>query len=208
MKETKLIIQKIPKCFVGKDCVQIMIPFTNSIRVYEKDTMLLEDIKCRYFLDASYNALNTYIDDERKNKFPYSNIPLHCTRDYRGKVYYVNQLFDFDIDYWCLIDENLIYTDSFMDSYYAGYLIHKYLIRDNDEVLIVSEYYSMDIYGKYNDIKDYDTKRKYTLEEIKGFSPARIKKAKNPRINFSLNPDINKEEIKQAKRLVRSMNKK
>ena len=209
MKEYNLIIQKIPKCYVGEDCVQVMIPFTNSIRIFENDTGIVQNIKCIYFLNDNYNAINTYISDERRNKFPYSNIPLHCSFDRMRKVYYVNQLFDFDVDYWSIVDENVWYTDSNVYSNCAGYLVHNYLVKDNDEVLLVSQYYNITVYNKYNAIQGDLPGKKYTLEEIKGLSLARIQKIRNnPRLSLILNPNIHKEDIKKARRMVRTLNNK
>ena len=47
-----------------------------------------------------------------------------------------------------------------------------------------------------------------TIEEIKGLSPVKIEETKIPRYSHRLNPNIDRNEIKEAKKLVRSLNKK
>lgn len=210
MKDKSLVVQKIPKCYVGEDCIQIMFPFTESIIVCEKEAVLTEEyIRCCYDVnDRNGDVINKYLEDERKNTFPYSNIPVHTSRNGFKKVYYVNQLLNFDEDYYCIVDRELYTEDEGGYECSLGYFIHAYLIKDNDDVLLVSQYYCLDVFDKYDRYKKDLLKSKYTLTEIKGFTPTKIRKSSNPRFGLGLNPNIDKKEIKKAKTLVRSMNKR
>lgn len=206
MKEKYLFVEKIPKCFISDDCVQVMIPFTKGITIYDKDSFMGKDIVCRYYVDGSKSAINKYLNDDRRHNFPCSNIPLYCSSNGFKKVYYVNQLFEYDTDYCCLVDHIVKRKEGYKITYTSGYFVHSYLIKDKDDVFLVSQYYDYglsDSYARYK--SDF---KKYTVEEIKGLSPVRIREAKLPRYNHLLNPNIDKEEIKEAKKLVKSLNKK
>lgn len=201
MKEIYLFVERIPKCFISDDCVQVMIPFTKSITIYDKDTFMWKDIVCRYYTDGSKSAINKYLDDDRRNNFICSNIPLYCSSSGFKKVYYVNQLFEYDTDYWCLVDHFIKDSKEYKMTFNSGYFVHSYLIKDKDDVLLVSQYYDCSVFNRYADSKD--DLLKYTVEEIKGFSPVKIEEFKFPRYSHRLNPNIDKEEIKKLKRALR-----
>lgn len=206
MKEKYLFVEKIPKCFISDDCVQVMIPFTKGITIYDKDSFMGKDIVCRYYVDGSKSAINKYLNDDRRHNFPYCDIPLFCSSYGFKKVYYVNQLFEYDTDYWCFVDHVVKRMEGYKTTFTDGYFVHLYLIKDKEDVLLVSQYYDYNLSNRYNSIKsDF---KKYTVEEIKGLCPARIREAKIPRFSYLLNPNIDKEEIKEAKKLVKSLNKK
>ena len=209
MKDKNLVVQVIPKSYIGDDCIQIMIPFSSSIILLEKELSLeFEHVKCQYLIDKMNRdtTLNKYLEDERRNKFPYSNIPLHVTHKGFRKIYNVNQLLDLDKDYYAIVNGSS-YCGEDGCRHYLGYIMHLYLLRDNEDVLLVSKYYSLDDYDiSYDSMVEFQ-KRKYTLEEIKGLMPTRICASKEPKINTIFNSNIKKKEIEKAKKMVRTLNK-
>lgn len=103
------IIRKIDERFVRKDCVQVMEPFANDITILSNEGLILHHSNDVYF--------NKYLNDYRKRKFPYSNIPMHNSFSLmHGKITYVNQLFDYNKSYFIFKDgeitENIIFRNS------------------------------------------------------------------------------------------------
>ena len=77
MKQEKYeFIQRISNHYVGDDCVQVMVPH------YANDgiTILNSDGITYHHKPNSNLYINKYISDERKNGFPYSEIPTHHDR--------------------------------------------------------------------------------------------------------------------------------
>lgn len=113
-------IQRIPSHYVGSDCIQIMIPHLNGgITVLNSDEMT-----CHY-KPNSYHFVNKYVSDERREQFPYSQMPTHKSRVRGKKVEYINQLFDF----------NRVYIEIT-----NGIIKEYYVIKDGDEALLATKY--------------------------------------------------------------------
>ena len=118
MKRTNEIVQKINHWYVGDDCVQLMVPYKNSLTILNKDGILY------HHKDGSENSINCYINDERRKQFPYSNIPIHNSKlGLFDKCHYTNQLFNFEQPYIRIGDYHLI---------------ESYAIRENNEALVVN----------------------------------------------------------------------
>ncbi len=99
-------VRKIDERLVKKNCVQIMEAFDNDLTIISKDGLL--------FHHSNVGQVNEYINDYRKHKFPYSNIPMHHSFSVlHGKFTYVNQLFDYNKSYFIFKDktitENIIF---------------------------------------------------------------------------------------------------
>lgn len=113
-------IQRIPSHYVSSDCIQIMIPhFNGGITILNSDGMTY------HYKPNSHLFVNKYISDERKNQFPYSQIPIHQSRVRGKKVEYINQLFDF----------NKVYIEIA-----NGIIKENYVIKDEDETLLATKY--------------------------------------------------------------------
>lgn len=119
MKSRNEKIERIPCYFVNNDCSQITLPFRNNITLFSSD-ICNEGILCHYDFNDDSQNVNKYLLDERKNDFPYANIPI-----YKGLlgVYYINQLFEYNKHYITLIDGNIR---------------DRYLIKDNNEVILLN----------------------------------------------------------------------
>ncbi len=89
MKDENIIVQRIKSCFVGEDCVQVMIPYWNQCVIFNSNEI--------QYLDNKHDSvINLYIDDERKKQFPYNNIPIHHRNK---KITLTNQIYEFDKPY-------------------------------------------------------------------------------------------------------------
>lgn len=136
MKNKNLMVQRVPDYYVFEDHAQVRIPFIGSIKICGSDFFMDSNIICSYNIkNKSVDIVNKYIDDNRKGKFPYSDIPLYASYNGFRKVYYVNQLFDLDKDYWCIVDYDFVKHDIWGEEYQGGYVIHVYLLKDKDDVL-------------------------------------------------------------------------
>ena len=110
-------IQRIDSYYVGNDCVQVMFPFRDTISIISQNGILF------HYKPGSSVYVNKYLEDERREQFPYSNIPMHYAR-IRGKKYtYTNQLLDFDKPYINISD---------------GGIEENYVVKDNNEALLVT----------------------------------------------------------------------
>ena len=72
-KETQ-IIRRIPKHYVGDGFVQYMVAYKQSLTILNKNTILYHHVAGNLVLT------NKYLEDRRRNQFPYSNITTHCSK--------------------------------------------------------------------------------------------------------------------------------
>ena len=120
----KIYIQKINKQYVGDDCVQIMIPFKEDVIMFNDKGVVLS---CGV---NSSKDVNNYLYDDRRKQFPYSNIPFHQSRvGIFNKVFYINQLLDFEKPYIRLTD---------------SVIIESYAVKDKDEAFVMNKVISFD----------------------------------------------------------------
>ncbi len=112
--------QRIPSHYVGSDCIQIMVPQINGgITVLNSDEIIY------HYRKDSTSFINKYVQDERREQFPYSNIPTHKSR-FKGKtIEYINQLFDFNRVYIEIVD---------------GLIKENYAIKDGNEALLATKF--------------------------------------------------------------------
>lgn len=136
------IIQKIESQYVGRDCIQIMMPYLESLTVISDDGIQY------HFVPDSDNYINKYLEDKRKKQFPYSNIPIHYTKNNESReITEVNQLIDFERPY-------LLVGDGFYRELYA--------IKKGSEALLVNNPITSDKKIKhmtYTELMDYISKR-------------------------------------------------
>lgn len=116
MKKVSEIVQRIESHYVGDDCCQIMLPFGSKATIISNDGIL--------FHKSHDDLINSYLSDERRKRFPYSNIPIHFFEDNLcGKIGYTNQLINFDTP--------VVRIGS-------GCVIESFAVKDNSSALFVS----------------------------------------------------------------------
>lgn len=93
MKKRIEVVQRIESQYVGDDCAQIMFPYKKFMTLANKDGILF------YTQDNSITYINKYLEDQRREQFPYSTIPTH--RQFNGLEIYnhVNQILEFEQPY-------------------------------------------------------------------------------------------------------------
>lgn len=118
MKNTEEVVQRIASHYVGKDCVQIMVPYRTSLAIINSDGIVYSH------RDGSHISTNQYMSDERRKQFPYSNIPTHYSRDgFSGRINHTNQLLNFEEPYIGIGDNRIF---------------ESFAIKDNNDALIIN----------------------------------------------------------------------
>lgn len=116
MKKTT-IVKKIDSQYIGEDCVQVMVPYKESLIVFDENGILYAH------KEGQKARKNKYLQDERRNQFPYSKIPMHYRKvNLFDKMHYANQLFDFEKPYICITDKGMFQI---------------FIAREDDEVFLV-----------------------------------------------------------------------
>lgn len=118
MEKKNETVQKLDNQYVGENCVQVMIPFKDTITLLNQDGIIFHS------KEGSSVYINKYLDDERKEKFPYSNIPTHYEQVGLKKYSYANQLLDFEKTYISVGD---------------GKVSEFFAIKDNEQALLVNK---------------------------------------------------------------------
>lgn len=138
-------IKKIDPGYIKNNYVQIGIPYTNNLTLFNNDTILYHHSKCDDLL------INKYILDDRKECFPYSNIPVHHNK---SGITYIKQILD--------IEEPYIQVN-------GNVVIENYLIKDDGDVFLISEKlnnYKNIIYLSTKDVLKIIDKSLYPHENV------------------------------------------
>ena len=90
----KMKVERINNLYVSDDCCQIMLPSMNNITILSKDGIIYH----RNELTPFY--INKYLEDCRRNIFPYSSIPEHNKFIFPNKIRFVNQVLNYDDVYY------------------------------------------------------------------------------------------------------------
>lgn len=122
MKNTYTYVDRVSSHYVGNDCVQLMIGYKKYMTMFNKYGVQY------YHVPNSIGYINSYLEDKRKNLFPYNDIPIHCGRIGLSKYTYTNQLLNFEEPY-IAVSENGI--------------IERIAILDKDEAFVVSNVLSI-----------------------------------------------------------------
>ncbi len=104
--------------YVGDKCLQVMFPYKKAINIVDEQGVMFHRKK------DSHLTINKYLTDERKEKFPYSNIPEHKMITARGIIRYTNQLLEFNKPY-------IIITD--------GIILEEYAVKNNDDAILITK---------------------------------------------------------------------
>ena len=177
-KIKNLSVTKIDKEYVKDDYAQVMLSFPSNLKIlFEGNALFSLDKR-----NSGYT--NQYLRDQRKDSFPYSNIPVH--KEIRGlRVHWVtNQILEFNKKY--LLQST--YTDIFGESNNAKR--YCYLTRDDEGALLVI--------GDDCPELTMDSSR---LKSLASLGKLKINKQKDPVFLRLINRHIPKEEIEKAKAL-------
>ena len=128
--------------------------------------------RCEEGCYSSY--INKYITDERRENFPYSNIPIHTETRLLKKMTVVNQIFDFDKLYAVFTKKGNVVSVTYCK-----------VVRDGDSALFIS--------GS-SKTKEFCM----SVDELKQF---RLRWTPEPNIK---NGNFSREEIKRQRKLVRN----
>lgn len=88
---------------------------------------MTEQILYRCEEDCYSSYINRYIADERRENFPYSNIPIHTETRLLKKMTVVNQIFDFDKLYAVFTKKGNVVSVTYCK-----------VVRDGDSALFIS----------------------------------------------------------------------
>lgn len=119
MSNTSEVVMKINDCYVADDCVQIAYPYNECITILNTHGMLYHHkINSNFFV-------NEYLNDYRRTKFPFHNIPTFYAKNELGYLNcFTNQIFSYNKPY-IIIKGNKI--------------IENYVVKDGAEALIISK---------------------------------------------------------------------
>lgn len=112
------VIQKIDNKYVGDECIQMMMAYRKYLGLIGNGEILYHD-------QPNFKLINKYLEDERKNQFPYSNIPTHIKRVGFKKFKVANQLLNFDTPYFR-------FSSEFSSICYA--------VKDNKNAYLVNDF--------------------------------------------------------------------
>lgn len=119
MKKVSEVVQRIESHYVGDDCIQVMVPYKNTITILNRDGIIYSH------KEGVHTSINKYLEDERRKQFPYSNIPTHYSRfGLFGKINYANQLLNFEEPYIRIGD---------------GGIVESFAVKDKNEALLINK---------------------------------------------------------------------
>ena len=116
MKRFDEMVVKMHSHYVADDYIQIMLAYHNYLLLFGNNDLMY----FRNFIEShpsiSEGSRNVYLDDERKNNFPYSQIPEHIERVLLfRKLNFVNQILDFEKPYIRINDGFITKITAFKD---------------------------------------------------------------------------------------------
>lgn len=116
MKKFDEMVAKMHSHYVADDYIQIMLAYRDYLLLFGNNDLMY----FRNFIEShpsiSEGSRNVYLDDERKNNFPYSQIPEHIERVLLfRKLKFVNQILDFEKPYIRINDGFITKITAFKD---------------------------------------------------------------------------------------------
>ena len=141
----KEIISRIPSHYVNKDksCAQVMIPYHQTMTLFNKDGIIFNDN------NNQYDFINEYLNHTCRQNFPYHNIANHTQRQgLFNRIHVTNQILNFDEPYISISD---------------GIAIERYVLQDKNDALIMTKVLPYEL----EDNSEYSNKYKtMTREEL------------------------------------------
>ncbi len=142
-------ISRIPSQYVSENCAQIMIPYSKTITLLNKNGIIFNQ-------GTNYNFINLYLENELRKIVPYNNIPNHITRQgLFGRTNLSNQILNFDEHYLSISD---------------GLPIDRYIIKDNETALIMTKLLPCEIKDESQYINKYELMTREKLDSL--FKPS------------------------------------
>lgn len=118
-KKSLEYVQRIQEHYVSDDCIQLMVPQTGPTLTLLSD----EGIVYHNANVQPEKYINKYLEDGRRNKFPYSDIPTHKQSKDMMTYLVINQLLEYDKPY-------IEITEG---------ITERYVVKDGEEALIVAK---------------------------------------------------------------------
>lgn len=132
MKRNDEFVGRINKQYVADDYIQIMLAYRTYLLLFGNNSLMYY----KNYIDTDpltrNLSVNAYLDDERKNIFPYSQIPKHIERVSLFRklyLYSVNQILDFEEPYIRINDGIITKITAFKDGNEA--LVHYKILNGN-----------------------------------------------------------------------------
>lgn len=193
---TKIEAKRIDTPYVSDDCVQVMFTFSRGL--------IVENITDNITL-FSYDALangykNKYIEDQRKERFPYHKIPVYRTLKKLSLRNGVNQIIDYGKTYKVtFIANEIIGEECIVNGGYQSYSIYCRAVKDKDgtALLITSD----------KDIPELRLSPEQIMH-LRTFKKAKVVPMGEPKIVRFLNRNINRKDLDESKKLVKSIKEK
>lgn len=115
MKKFDEMVEKMHSHYVADNYIQIMLAYRNYLILFgNSDLMYFKN-----FIESNPSiregSRNVYLEDERRNNFPYSQIPEHIERVLFRKLNFVNQILDFEKPYIRINDGFITKITAFKD---------------------------------------------------------------------------------------------
>lgn len=109
------MVEKMHSHYVADNYIQIMLAYRNYLILFgNSDLMYFKN-----FIESNPSiregSRNVYLEDERRNNFPYSQIPEHIERVLFRKLNFVNQILDFEKPYIRINDGFITKITAFKD---------------------------------------------------------------------------------------------
>lgn len=121
MNKNESIIRRVKSCYVQEDCIQYMTAYYNALTILSQEGIMYHGKE-----NSSY-YIHSYLEDERREQFPYSNIPKHYQKAnlFTKKCCCANQIFEFEKPYIRIQD---------------GCIIENFVVKDGKEALLMHNY--------------------------------------------------------------------
>lgn len=163
MKQVTEKIERIPEPFVQDECMQVFLAYQNYLMFYGEKGLLYYKNKNDILNSKEQNS---YLTDERKDVFPYSNIAEHIELNRGRKVTMANQILEFEKPYIQISDGNIQQLTAFKE--WNAALVHiRTLYPIEEPYKYIATYEELANYLKNGILPDKDDR--YNLIQI--FNP-------------------------------------
>lgn len=116
MKKFDEMVAKMHSHYVADDYIQIMLAYRDYLLLFGNNDLMYFKNFIESHPSIREGSKNVYLDDERKNIFPYSQIPEHIERVLLfRKLNFVNQILDFEKPYIRINDGFITKMTAFKD---------------------------------------------------------------------------------------------
>lgn len=116
MKKFDEMVAKMHSHYVADDYIQIMLAYRDYLLLFGNNDLMYFKNFIESHPSIREGSRNVYLEDERKNNFPYSQIPEHIERVLLfRKLNFVNQILDFEKPYIRINDGFITKMTAFKD---------------------------------------------------------------------------------------------